>query len=508
MSRDSGAQHGKGMGISMKLRQLLNNAGMLEMKTGVLDEKSSFTMDSDITGICCDSRRVEPGYAFVCISGTAQDGHNYAGQAVENGAAVVVAERDLGLPNQVLVSSGRKAWARMCANWFGNPAKKLHMIGITGTNGKTTTTYLLKAILESSGHKVGLIGTNQNMIGERVLAAGHTTPDPYDLQSMLSLMVAEGCSHAVMEVSSHALSQDRVEGCWFEAAVFTNLTQDHLDYHGTMENYLCAKKRLFSLCDTAILNRDDPWFPKMREGLECRVVTYSVGDDNADYTARNIRQRPDGVDFELVGTGVIGRVRLATPGRFSVYNALGAASCALTLGLPFQTTVEALSQAGGVKGRAEIVPTGRDFTVVIDYAHTPDGLENICQTLRECKKGRLVTVFGCGGDRDKTKRPKMGAAAAALSDYLVVTSDNPRTEEPGAIIADILTGLKETQTPYTVIPNRIEAIHWAVAHAQPGDIVLLAGKGHETYQVLKDGIIHLDEREVVADALRELDGGR
>ena len=349
---------------------------------------------------------------------------------------------------------------------------------------------------------MGLIGTIQNMIGDRVLPAGHTTPDPYDLQSMLALMEAEGCAYGVMEVSSHALDQERVEGCRFDAAVFTNLTQDHLDYHQTMERYMEAKKRLFRFCDAAVVNRDDDWAEKLTQGLDCRIVSYSAGDDAADYTARNIRSRPDGVDFELVGTGVIGRVRLSTPGEFSVYNALAAASCALVLGMPFDRVIEALGTMRGVKGRAEIVPTGRDFTIVIDYAHTPDGLENICRTLKDCSSGRLVTLFGCGGDRDKGKRPKMGAIAAALSDYLVITSDNPRTEPPDAIIRDILAGVEDSGTPYTVIENRVEAIRWAVRHAQPGDTILLAGKGHETYQVLDSGIIHLDEREVVADALR------
>lgn len=483
----------------MKLSELMSHTGVLP---------GPFPEQADIQGLSCDSRRIEPGFAFVCIRGTAMDGHDYVRQAVENGAAVVVAEHPVELGgaegvHQVLVESGRRAWARMCANWFGNPAKRLKMIGVTGTNGKTTTTYLLKSILEAGGEKVGLIGTIQNMIGERVLASGHTTPDPYDLQSMLSLMVAEGCGYAVMEVSSHALDQDRVEGCTFDAGIFTNLTQDHLDYHGTMENYLAAKKRLFSLCKTAILNQDDTWYEPMREGIACRTVTFSTKSDAADYTARNIRQRPDGVDFELVGTGVIGRVRLAVPGRFSVYNALGAAACALTLGLPFQPVVDALGKAAGVKGRCEVVPTGRDFTVVIDYAHTPDGLEKICGALRECKTGRLVTVFGCGGDRDKTKRPQMAKAAASLSDFLVITSDNPRSEEPQAIIDNILTGLAGSKTPYTVVVNRVEAIHWAIRNARPGDTILLAGKGHETYQVLHDGIIHLDEREVVAEALAQ-----
>lgn len=473
----------------------------------LLDGITVSSDDRDIAGITCDSSRVAPGWAFVCIRGAAADGHAFAAQAAADGAAVIIAEEDTGCEGQLLVPSTRKAWAQMCANWFGNPSEKLHMIGVTGTNGKTSTTYMLKAVLESCGYKVGLVGTIQNMIGDRVLPSGHTTPDPYELQSMFALMLAEGCSYAVMEVSSHALDQDRVGGCFFDAAVFTNLTQDHLDYHGTMENYLEAKKKLFRMCRMAIVNIDDAWADKLMEGLSCSILKYSAYKDEADYTAKNIRPRPDGVDFELVGTGSIGRVRLPIPGMFSVYNAMAAASCALSLGVDFGHLIDALSHVKGVKGRAEIVPTGRDFTVVIDYAHTPDGIEKICKTMKECSRGRLVTLFGCGGDRDKTKRPKMGAAAAALSDFLVVTSDNPRSEEPGAIIDDILAGIlagiPANKTPYKVIVNRIEAIHWAIANAQPGDTILLAGKGHETYQILKDGRIHLDEREVVADALRE-----
>ena len=453
-----------------------------------------------VAGITCDSRKVQPGWVFVCICGTSSDGHAFAKQALEAGAAAVVVQRDLGLAQQIQVESTRHAWAIMCANWFGRPSRRLHLIGITGTNGKTTVSYMLKSILEFCGYKTGLVGTIQNMIGQRVLPSGHTTPDPYDLQSMFSLMVAEGCTHAVMEVSSHALDQGRVDGCRFDAAVFTNLTQDHLDYHGTMENYLAAKKRLFTMCDRGILNLDDPAAQQIKEGIDCPWTTYSVGRDEADYTARNIHKRPDGVDFELVGTGEIDRVRLSIPGDFSVYNAIAAAACGLAIGLPFEKVVAALSACRGVKGRAEIVPTGRDFTVIIDYAHTPDGLENICRTLKECAAGRLVVLFGCGGDRDKTKRPKMGAIAAKYADFCVVTSDNPRTEDPAAIINDILAGMP-AGAAYTVVENRVEAIHWAIDHARPGDTILLAGKGHETYQVLKDGLIHLDEREVIADAL-------
>ena len=478
----------------MKLYDLLKDTGIT---SDIVKE------DTEITSITCDSRRVEPGCLFVCIVGTAVDGHRFAADAQAAGAAAVVVQRDMGLHTQLMAENTRMAWAQICANWFGHPAARLKMVGVTGTNGKTTTTSLIKSMLEHEGHKVGLIGTIHNLIGDRVLPAQHTTPDPYDLQSLLALMVVEGCEYCVMEVSSHALDQRRVAGCEYEIGVFTNLTQDHLDYHGTMENYMLAKKQLFSMCRTGIANLDDSWAERITADVPCEILTYSAGDDRADYVARNIRHRADGVDFELVGVGQIGRVNMQIPGQFSVYNGLCAATVCLALGMPFDRVVAALSAATGVKGRAEVVPTGRDFTVVIDYAHTPDGIENICRTLKECCAGRLVTLFGCGGDRDKTKRPLMGAMAASLSDYLVVTSDNPRTENPAAIIEDILEGLKDSDTPYTVVENRVEAIHWAIANAQSGDTILLAGKGHETYQILGTGTIHLDEREVVAEALAQ-----
>ena len=478
----------------MQLNELLKDTGI---DIGFIKE------DTEIVSITCDSRRVEPGCLFVCIVGTAVDGHIYAESAQAAGAAAVVVQRDMGLHTQLLAENTRMVWAQICANWFGHPASRLKMIGVTGTNGKTTTTTLIKSMLEYAGHKVGLIGTIHNLIGNRVLPARHTTPDPYDLQSLLALMVVEGCDYCVMEVSSHALHQRRVAGCAYELGVFTNLTQDHLDYHGTMEDYMLAKKELFSLSRIGIVNMDDAWAAAMSEGVTCPLMTYSACNDAADYVARNIRHRADGVDFELVGVGQIGRVNMKIPGQFSVYNGLCAATVCLALGIPFDTVVAALSAADGVKGRAEVVPTGRDFTVVIDYAHTPDGLDNICRTLKSCCAGRLVTLFGCGGDRDRTKRPLMGAVAADLSDYLVVTSDNPRSEDPAAIIEDILVGLQGKNTPYTVVENRVEAIHWAIAHAQPGDTILLAGKGHETYQILADETIHLDEREVVAAALAQ-----
>lgn len=473
------------------------------MKLFDLIECKESLAKTEITGITCDSRQVKSGFAFICINGAKSDGHDYAQKALENGAAVIVAERDLGISNQIVVPDTHAAYADMCAKWFGNPADSLKLLGVTGTNGKTSVTYMMKKILEKAGYKVGLIGTIQNMIGDEIIAAHNTTPNAYELNSLFALMKAKGCSYVIMEVSSHALDQSRVYRLDFEAAMFTNLTQDHLDYHITMENYLAAKKKLFSMCKTAIVNSDDPYSAELIKGLDCKVVTYSLGDSST-YSAKGVNYRPASVDYEFVSDSEIGHIKVNTGGRFTVYNSLCTAACAVEIGIPLSTVASALSELQGVKGRAEVVQTGRDFTVIIDYAHTPDGLKNILSTFRECKKNRLIAVFGCGGDRDKTKRPIMGNIAAHFSDYAIVTSDNPRTENPSAIIKDILEGMKGAAIPVKVIENRIEAIKFAVSIAQKDDIIVLAGKGHETYQILNTGTIHLDEREVVSEALADL----
>ena len=473
------------------------------MKLKNLIECNEALGQTEITGITCDSRCVKEGYAFVCIKGAKSDGHDYAQKAVEGGAAVVVAERDLGLEAQIVVPDTHAAYADMCAKWFGNPADSLKLLGVTGTNGKTSVTYMMKKILEKAGYKVGLIGTIQNMIGDEIIAAHNTTPNAYELNSLFALMKAKGCTYVIMEVSSHALDQSRVYRLNFEAAMFTNLTQDHLDYHITMDNYLAAKKKLFYMCKTAVINSDDPYAQRLCEGLDCKITTYSLGDAST-YSAKCVKYRPASVEYEFVSDSEIGHIKVNTGGKFTAYNSLCAAACAVEIGIPLATVAEALKELHGVKGRAEVVPTGRDFTIIIDYAHTPDGLKNILSTFRECEKNRLIAVFGCGGDRDKTKRPIMGNIAAHYSDYAIVTSDNPRTEEPSAIIEDILEGMKGAVIPVKVIENRIEAIKFAVSIAKKDDIIVLAGKGHETYQILKTGTIHLDEREVVAEALAEL----
>ncbi len=455
-----------------------------------------------IKGITDDSRKVEEGYAYVCVVGTVSDGHNFAASAIEKGAAVIIAQRDTGFSNQVIVEDTRAAYALMSAAWFSYPADKLRLIGVTGTNGKTSVTHMIKHILEENGEKVGLIGTIQNMIGDVVYSTERTTPNCYELNSLFADMVKEGCTCAVMEVSSHALDQKRVFGLTFEVGIFTNLTQDHLDYHITMDNYLEAKKKLFSMCKTAVINIDDMYAQRLINGLECKLITVSAEKTNASYYAQNIDYRADGVSFDLNGENDM-ELSLSTGGKFTVYNAMSAVVSSLVLGIDKQTVKKAICEQTGIKGRAEVFKNPFDFTVIIDYAHTPDGLENILKTFEECKKGRLVVLFGCGGDRDKTKRPIMGRIASEKADFVIVTSDNPRSENPSAIICDILEGMKNTDTPYKVIENRIEAIEYAIINAQSDDIIVLAGKGHETYQILANETIHLDEREVLSVAMEK-----
>lgn len=476
----------------MKLSQVLKGIK-------VLNEYS----DVEVLDVTQDSRLVKEGSLFVCIKGAAFDGHNFAREMLEKGAAAVITEKDLGLEHQVIVENTRKIFSFICANFFNNPADKLKLIGLTGTNGKTTTTFLIKQILENVGKKVGLIGTVQNMIGDEAYPAKYTTPDPYELQKLFAKMVDAGCEYCVMEVSSQALAQGRVNGLRFTLGAFTNLTQDHLDYHKTWENYFNSKRLLFENCDIAVTNADDENGLKIIEGLNFKkVITYAINRNDATYVAKNVNFKPNGVEYEIVGD-TIGRCNCPIPGRFSVYNSLCAAACALALGVSFDSVLMAISKSQGVKGRIEVVPCDRDFTIIIDYAHSPDGLENIITALKEIAKGRVVTLFGCGGDRDKTKRPKMGRIAAELSDFCIVTSDNPRSENPSAIIDDILVGMKDVKTPYKVVENRKEAIAYAIEHAKKDDIILLAGKGHETYQILPTGTIHFDEREVVADILSQ-----
>ncbi len=456
-----------------------------------------------ITGVTNDSRQIKKGCIFVCIKGGKFDGHDAAAQAAAHGAAAVVAERDVGLPCQILVENSRSAYAILCANHFNNPSRRLKLIGTTGTNGKTTTTFLLKSILQAAGRKVGLMGTIHNEILDMELPAKYTTPDPYQLHAMLDRMAEAGCEYVVMEVSSHALDQHRLDGCEFEVGIFTNLTQDHLDYHKTMENYFAAKKRLFSMSRRAVINVDDPHGCQLAEELGDKALTVSLDRNDADLTAKNITFDARGTSFILVGKNMIERIRIGQPGRFSVSNAMGAAGACLLLGLSTAEIAKGLRDCPGVAGRAEVLPCDEGYTIIRDYAHTADGLEKMISALKEYATGRVVTLFGCAGNRDRTKRAQMGEMAAKYSDFVILTSDNPRDEDPIRIINDAKPGLDRYDTPYRIIPDRYEAISWALDNARPGDILLLAGKGHEDYQVLHDETIYFDEKVVVRELLEK-----
>ena len=459
-------------------------------------------MEMEITRISYDSRTTAPGDVFVAMTGFATDGHAYIGKAVAAGAAAVVCERppeDSSVP-YVLVENSRRALAVMAANYYGHPADSMTMVAVTGTNGKTTTTYLLKAILEQElGAKVGLIGTNQDLIGDEVVPTERTTPESLELQELFARMRSAGCTHVVMEVSSHALVQHRVEGLEFSVGVFTNLTQDHLDYHGSMEAYRQAKGLLFRQCRKAVLNLDDPAGRWYGERVECPAFTYSENKDAACLTAKNIRLFPGHVEFEAVSREDIQRIHLPIPGGFTIYNALAAISCGLCLGLTLADIAASLRSAKGVRGRVEVVPVPTAYTVLIDYAHTPNALENVLLTARDFTAGRLICLFGCGGDRDRTKRPLMGGVVRELADVAVITSDNPRTEDPWAIIQDVLTGMGGPGGEVHVEPDRRQAIRWALAQGRSGDVIVLAGKGHETVQEVQGVTLPLDEREIVAE---------
>lgn len=422
-----------------------------------------------ISGIACDSRKVKPGNVFVCITGYETDGHKYAKSAVENGAVAVVAEHDLPTVDVpcVIVDNTRKAMSEMAATFYDYPYKKFKLIGITGTNGKTTTTYLIKSILEHLGKKVGLIGTNQNMIGDMIMETSRTTPDSLELMQLFDMIASHNVDYVVMEVSSHALALDRVTACTFDVGAFTNITQDHLDFHKTMEEYLAAKSILFNICNTGVVNKDDARSEYLIENARCRnMITYGINQD-CDLKASNIILNEDGVKFDINYGGMEEHVDLPIPGEFSVYNALTAIGCCMAENIPLDLAVDGLHSAKGVKGRIEIVRTpGTNYTVIIDYAHTPDGLLNVINAIRGFAKGRIVTLFGCGGDRDASKRPIMGKIAGELSDFCIVTSDNPRTEDPEKIIKQVVEGVKQTDCDYEVITNRFSAIEYALDHAE------------------------------------------
>lgn len=470
----------------------------------------------DINGISYDSRLVEKGNLFVAVKGFKTDGHLYIDHAVESGARAVMVQKDSAVPEgitRVLVENTRVALAQVSADFYGHPSQELKVVGVTGTNGKTTTTHLISSVFRLSGIKTGLVGTIANHIGDRVLDVRHTTPESTDLQKLMREMVDEGVEVAVIEVSSHALSLERVTGCEFDVAVFTNLSQDHLDFHKDMDDYLEAKVRLFKGISGGVkkgpkfvvVNRDDPYADNIISASGVPAITYGLSG-NPDVKAVNIKIREQGCSFTAEYRQGAFPLNMKLAGLFNVYNTLAALAVGLAAGFDPSLVVKSLESVKGIPGRFELVDCGQDFTVVVDYAHTPDGLENILKAARSVAPGRLITVFGCGGDRDRTKRPIMGRIAGRYSDLPIITSDNPRTEDPMRVINDVEEGIKQVMDPgrYRVIPDRREAIRTAITGAGAGDLVLIAGKGHEDYQIVGSQKLRFDDREEARKVLLAL----
>ena len=481
----------------MRLKDLLKDIPVLECTAD---------LELEIPAVCYDSRKVTPGSLFVAVTGFVSDGNRFIPMALSKGAAAVVTAKkpEEAIP-YILVPSDRMALALLGCNFYQHPAKAMTMIGITGTNGKTSSTLLLKHVLEVTlGAKVGLIGTMANMIGMEELPTERTTPESFDLQALFAQMRDAGCTHVVMEVSSHAVTLDRVGGVHFDVAAFTNLTEDHLDFHKTMDAYCSAKAEVFRRCDKAVVNADDSYVGRILAAANCPVLKTSVATQEGLH-AKDLQLHAEGIAFRAVLGEEEAAVHLPIPGKFTVYNALTVMGVAHQLGISLEDCANALKTAQGVKGRVEVVPTpGMPYSVLIDYAHTPDGLENVLSSVRDFCKGRLISVFGCGGDRDPVKRPIMGRIGVALSDLAIITSDNPRTEQPLAIIEDILKGVNQELGEYIVMEDRRAAIRYAMDIGKKDDIIVLAGKGHETYQDIGGKKYHLDEREEVAAHLLEL----
>jgi len=466
----------------------------------------------EIASVTHDSRRAGPGALFVAIRGLATDGNDFVDAARKKGAVAVVSEgAPRGAGTWVRVPDARAALALFSAAVLGDPARSLELVGVTGTNGKTTTTYLIDSALRAAGETVGLVGTVEYRIGRRIADAVRTTPESSDLQALFREMVDAGCRCAVLEVSSHSLTLERVHGLEFKVAVFTNLTRDHLDFHGDMDAYFAAKRRLFETLlradGHAIVNLDDDRAPELLRASRGKAWTYSLADPKADFFAEEMRLGLDGT--RLGARTPFGRLELETAlvGRFNVQNVLAALGAGLALGLKPDAVQRGIASLPGVPGRMERVSAGQDFTVLVDYAHTDDALKNLLETVRELKPRRVITVFGCGGDRDRTKRPLMGAVAARLSDVVILTSDNPRTEPPEAILEEIRRGIPAARAQDTlVIPDRRDAIARALEMGREGVVVVIAGKGHETYQVLRERTVPFDDRQVARDVLARLAG--
>lgn len=488
----------------MKLSALLDDA---RKYAGFTADSTLVSNDPEITGITDFTGNVTDGNIFVCVKGGKFDGHSAAADMLSNGAAAIVCERDLGLPNQIITENSRYFYGYLCAAMHGHPEKKMKMIGVTGTNGKTTMTTLIRDIFEAAGKKVGLIGTTGVFSGHEPIERDEstpTTPKVGEFYAILEKMLNDGCDTVVMEVTSFALDQNRIGPAHYDYAVFTNLTQDHLDYHGTMENYYLAKRKLFDRCDHAVVDTDDSYGKRLFSEISCDKYSYGL-TEGTDVYAHDITPGDDMINFTLTMDGCDYPLSINLMGKFNAANTAAAVKIAMMSGISYETVKAALEENKGVRGRCEIIPTGRDFMIICDYAHSPDALENVLPALKEQVAGRLICLFGCGGDRDRTKRPKMAQAAEKYADYLVVTSDNPRNEDPDAIIDEIFTGLTGAK-PCDRITDRKEAIFHAVKIARKGDLILLAGKGHEDYQILAGGKhIHFDEREIAAEALKALD---
>ncbi len=481
----------------MHLEKLLDGMNGVE----VVSKKS----DADISHIAYDSRRVGPGGLFVCIKGYKLDGHDFIKDALDRGAAAILVEKEVEQAGNAVLAkhpNTRKALAEISAKFYGNPSQKFNLIGVTGTKGKTTTTFMVKSILERRGYKVGLIGTIANYIGDKVIPADRTTPESLDLQQIFSEMVKQRVDAVVMEISSHSLELYRVQCSDFDVGVFTNLSQDHLDFHLNFENYFAAKAKLFSMCKRGAINADDQYGQRLLQSCSCEAESFGI-NNKADVGAENIRIKPEGTTFELVSDNQLLEVSIPIPGKFSVYNALAAVTACKNFNITSEDIVEGLKELK-VPGRAETIDTDLNFTVMVDYAHSPGSLENILQAVNTYASGRVVAVFGCGGDRDRTKRPIMGEIAGRLAHFSILTADNPRSENPEAIILEIEEGIKRAGGEYIIISDRRQAIEYAIKNAKENDIILIAGKGHETYQVYKDKTIEFDDREVALEVIRSL----
>jgi UDP-N-acetylmuramoyl-L-alanyl-D-glutamate--2,6-diaminopimelate ligase len=480
----------------------MNSLNLSELLTDVAADVPEGA-DVAVTGITYRSSDVRPGDVFFCIPGFAHDGHDFAAEAVSRGAVAVVATRplpDVSVP-MAIVTEARSALALASARFFGDPSKSLSLVGVTGTNGKTTTVFLLDAILGGAGHRTGLIGTIETRVAGVAERASRTTPESRDLQELLARMLGAGVDAVSMEVSSHAIDLHRVDGIEFAAAAFTNLSQDHLDYHATMEEYFSVKARLLEhvSVDRRVVNVDDQYGRRLAESLGARWTVGTASD--AQVRASAVRLGPGACTFQLDSPVGSGEVALPLAGAYNVSNALVAAGCALALGVPFEDVVGGLARAPQVPGRLERIDAGQDFTVLVDYAHTPDGLESALKAVRGVTAGRVITVFGCGGDRDPDKRPLMGRIAGELSDIAVLTSDNPRSEDPVGIILQVQDGLDGTSAEHHIEVDRREAISLALGLARTGDTVLIAGKGHEDYQIFADRTVHFDDREAAREEL-------